>query len=58
MSEYMIDLCETMENLFSADFDALMHALLTADAIADFPDPNKKRDMRKLYRRLRPYMDK
>lgn len=56
MSDYMIDLCETMENMFNADFDLLMQALLTADAIADFPDPNKKRDMRRLYKRLQPYM--
>lgn len=54
----MIDLCETMESMFGADFDALMEALLTADAIAVFPDPAKKREMRKLYKHLLPYMDK
>lgn len=61
MSDYMIGLCEAMESLTGADFDTLMQAMLDSTALTrwanDLPDPDKKRDMRKLYRQLQPYMD-
>lgn len=59
MSDYLIGLCEALEEMTGADFDTLMYAMTENDVFPDgLPNPEKRRDMRKLYRRLRPYMDK
>ena len=59
MSDYLIGLCETLEAMTGADFDALMYAITENDVFPDgLPNPDKKREMRKLYKRLLPYMDR
>ena len=63
MSDYMIGLCEAMESLTGADFDLLMNALCETEVFDRFttahgwPDPDKRRDVRKLYKQLQPYID-
>lgn len=50
MSEYMIDLCETLEALTGIDFDAIQQALLASylPTASEYPDPRSKREMRRL----------
>ena len=49
MSDYMIDLCETLEGLTGIDFDAIQQTLLKSylPTSTQYPDPRNKRDMRR-----------
>ena len=54
MSDYMIELCETLEALTGFDFDAIQDAILRHDMLdlwhdkTNLPNPGSKRDMRNL----------